>query len=117
MNVVVLRGALSSEPRSQTLPSGSLLVRWEVTTTGAHGDKLSVPVVWFDPPAAMARIGAGDEVVVSGQVRRSFFSAGGRTVSSTDVLAAKAALVRNRVSATKVVETSAKSLERLAREA
>ncbi len=109
MNVVVLRGSLSSEPRAQTLPSGSLLLRWEVTTAAEDGAKLSVPVVWFDPAVSVQRIGAGDDVVIAGQVRRSFFRAGGRTVSATDVVATRAAL-RRHLGAAKLVERSAQQL-------
>ena len=32
MNIVLVRGVLSSEPREKQLPSGSRLVSWEVTT-------------------------------------------------------------------------------------
>ena len=85
MNIVVLEGVLSSAPREKELPSGSLLVTWEVTTTVGE-QKLSVPVVWFDPRRP-ARLHAGDAVVVAGAVRRRFFRAGGATVSRTEVVA------------------------------
>jgi single-strand DNA-binding protein len=88
MNIVLVRGVLSSEPREKQLPSGSRLVSWEVTTDN-DGQKLSVPVVWFDPPAGAFKVGAGDEVVVAGAVRRRYYQSSGRLVSSTEVVATR----------------------------
>ncbi|MEM9203893.1 MAG: hypothetical protein AAGC53_19810 [Actinomycetota bacterium] len=84
-NVVVLHGALSSEPRRQTLPSGDLLVSYEVTTPGTNG-RVGVPVVSFSPTRPPA-VGKGDPVVVVGSVRRRFFRAEGRSTSRTEVVA------------------------------
>ena len=75
-NLVVLRGTLSSEPRTRELPSGSVLSQFDVTTRDAGGTQ-SVPVAWFDPPASVAELEAGAELVVLGSVRRRFFRAGG----------------------------------------
>jgi len=86
-NVAVLRGALSSPPRARELPSGAALTLLEVTTRVAEGPAASVPVAWFDPPAAASSFAAGAEVVVTGQVRRRFFRAGGSTASRTEVVA------------------------------
>ncbi len=85
MNVVVLRGRLSSDPLLRTLASGSVLVTLELTTT-VDGAAASVPVAWIDPPdiGAMA---AGDELVVTGVVRRRFFRTAGATQSRTEVVA------------------------------
>jgi len=87
MNVVILRGTLSSDPVERVLPSGTSLVQYEVTTRVAEGPAASVPVAWFDPPAAASSFAAGAEVVVTGQVRRRFFRAGGSTASRTEVVA------------------------------
>lgn len=90
-NLVVLRGHLSSPPRVRELPSGSSLMQLEVTTPSCEGEPaVSVPVVWFDPPARCgldATSPASTEVVVHGSVRRRFFRAGGATVSRTEVVA------------------------------
>ena len=110
MNVVLLQGVLSSEPRRRELPSGSLLLSWEVTTQAAQG-KQSVPVVWFDPPASVEKLADGEEVVVLGTVRRRFFAAHGRTVSSTEVLAERAAPTRRRAAVSKLVLVAAERLE------
>jgi len=85
-NLVVLSGELSAEPRRRTLPSGSQLVEFDVTTRPPAGTA-SVPVSWFDPPAGADALAAGTTVVVVGTVRRRFFRAGGVTQSRTEVLA------------------------------
>jgi single-strand DNA-binding protein len=86
MNIVVLRGTLSSEPVDRTLASGSTIWSLEVTTRTEDGT-FSAPVAWVDPPHP-PRVAAGDDVVVVGQVRRRFFRAGGVTQSRTEVVAA-----------------------------
>ena len=91
-NLVVLRGVLSRDPEARQLPSGDALVAYDVTVRPdpAAGDAPraeSVPVAWFDPPAAATAMAAGDDVVVVGRVRRRFFRAGGATASRTEVVA------------------------------
>jgi single-strand DNA-binding protein len=88
MNLTILRGALSRPPELRTLPSGDVLVAYEVTVP-ASGDRRaeSVPVVWFDAPAAAGTLDPDTEVVVVGRVRRRFFRAGGSTQSRTEVVA------------------------------
>lgn len=107
MNVVVIRGVVSSEPVERTLASGSIMLSVSVTTPLSGGRRVSVPVVWFDPPAAHPA--AGDEVVVSGAVHQRFFRTADGTRSRTEVVAervvpaarrrAVAALVRDAVAA------------------
>lgn len=87
MNVVILRGSLSSAPTSRTLPSGDTLVTFEVTTRPPEGRAETVPVAWPDAPRRAATLPPGAEVVVTGRVRRRFFRAGGVTASRTEVLA------------------------------
>ena len=91
-NLVVLRGVLSRDPEVRELPSGDALVAYDVTVrpeapAGEAPRAESVPVAWFDPPAAATAMAAGDEVVVVGRVRRRFFRAGGATASRTEVVA------------------------------
>jgi len=87
MNIVVLSGVLSHPPVPRTLPSGDVLVGYDVTCARDEGPAESVPVVWPAAPATALRLGAGDEVVVVGRVRRRFFRAGGATASRTEVVA------------------------------
>jgi len=87
MNVVILQGTLSRPAALRELPSGSVLAALEVTVRTDEGTD-TVPVSWFDPPAAAAAsLDTGAEVVVTGRVRRRFFQAGGATQSRTEVVA------------------------------
>jgi single-strand DNA-binding protein len=87
-NVALLAGELSGEPRRRELPSGSVLVEFDVTTRGDSGTG-SVPIAWFDPGSAADGLAAGSGVVVAGHVRRRFFRAGGVTQSRTEVVASR----------------------------
>ena len=86
MNIVILSGHLSAEPRRTDLPNGDVLWSLDVTTPSADGAR-SVPVVWHGqlPAGTWA---AGTELVVAGACRRRFFRAGGTTQSRTEVVAA-----------------------------
>ncbi len=64
MNIVVLRGRLSSAPILRPLASGSVLISLELTTPADDGAQVSVPVAWFDPGFA-PDWGAGTELVVA----------------------------------------------------
>jgi single-strand DNA-binding protein len=85
-NLAVLRGTVAGDTRARDLPSGSTLIQLDLTTRDDSGT-YSVPVAWFDPPAAAADLAAGMEVIVVGTVRRRFFRAGGATQSRTEVVA------------------------------
>ena len=63
-NLVVLRGTLVSEPRSRELPSGSVLVQFDVTTRDEGGAQ-PVPVAWFEPAARGVPAAPGDEIETS----------------------------------------------------
>lgn len=100
MNVVVLRGRISSEPRVRELPSGSTVTQLELTTHA--GDvTLSVPVVVH---AAAVACAAGDEVVVTGRVQRRFFRAGGITQSRTEVVADQVVAAHRKRQAERAIE-------------
>lgn len=105
MNIVVLRGTLSSEPRERTLPSGTNVLNWEVTTRG-DGPTRTVPVQWDDPPSTALGFGRGDDVLVLGAVRRRFFRAGGATTSRTEVLARRAVRPNRQASVAKLLATA-----------
>lgn len=87
-NVVVLRGRLARDPVSRELPSGSVLVRYEVTTRVLGEPTATAPVSWVDPPRPPT-LAAGDEVVVVGRIHRRFYRAGGATMSATEVVASR----------------------------
>ncbi|MGI9608200.1 MAG: hypothetical protein ACR2P0_18860 [Acidimicrobiales bacterium] len=102
MNLVVLQGTLSSEPREQTLPSGSVVVNWEVTTR-VDGVAKSVPVQWDDGSVRVRKFSSGDEVVVLGSIRRRFFRAGAATASRTDVVAEEVAKPTQKAALTRLL--------------
>ena len=103
MNHVILEGTLSSAPRESTLPSGTVVVNWEVTTSVA-GKAQSVPVQWDQLTKALRRIQKGDSVVVTGSVRRRFFRAGAATASRTEVRGQRFAKSES-AAATRVVDS------------
>ncbi|MAJ88082.1 MAG: hypothetical protein CL416_00470 [Acidimicrobiaceae bacterium] len=76
MNITVLLGTLSSDPKLRVRPSGDELITYEVTTELADG-AVSVLVAWLRPSRPLA-VAAGDVVVVIGRVRRRFFRAATR---------------------------------------
>jgi single-stranded DNA-binding protein len=91
MNVAILWGRLSSDPRVTTLESGDVLVRYEVTVAHDDGPADSVPVAWLGAASAAPSddLTTGDEVVVVGKVRRRWFRpAAGPSRSATEVVAA-----------------------------
>ena len=109
-NLVVLRGTLSSEPRTRELPSGSVLSQFDITTRDAGGTQ-SVPVAWFDPPSSGADWEAGAELIVLGSVRRRFFRAGGTTQSRTEVVAEKVVAARRGRDVKRLVEAACRALQ------
>jgi single-strand DNA-binding protein len=112
MNIAVLRGTLSSPPVERTLPSGSRLVNYEVTTPDpAGGPADTAPVAWFDPPSRLPAVGQGDEVVVLGRVRRRFFrTAAGATASRTEVVAERVVPARPAARVERVLRDTAARL-------
>jgi hypothetical protein len=94
MNLVILRGTLSSDPVERLLDSGSRLVQLQVSTPTDAG-VASVPVAWFDPPVG-GGLTTGDEIVVVGSVIRRFFRSASGTQSRTEVQARTVVRARNR---------------------
>lgn len=86
MNVVVVQGVLAREPQERTLPDGSIVVDWQVTT-GEVGAKRTVPVQWVEPSASVRSCAEGADVMVLGAVRTRWFKAGGANISKVEVIA------------------------------
>lgn len=107
-NVVILRGAVTNDATSRQLATGALVVQFDVTTRD-DGGTVSVPVAWFDPPAA-AVPAAGDAVVLLGTVRRRFFRSGGATQSRTEVVVERLAPVGRRAAARKLLDVAGERL-------
>lgn len=86
MNIVLLTGIISSAPVARDMPSGAKILSFELATFDSEGVAALVPVSWIDPPLNVT-LEHGAEVTVIGNVRRTFFRAGGVTQSRTGVLA------------------------------
>jgi single-strand DNA-binding protein len=86
MNVVILNGVLSRPAELRVLPSGDTLVVYEVTTRDEAGKADSVPVAW-SAPEGKGMFDGGEEVVVTGRVRRRYFRSAGAVQSRTEVVA------------------------------
>ena len=90
-NLAVIRGAVAHDPMERQLPSGGVVVQFDVATRVESDGKrvsVSVPIAWHDPnPAQLGVLVAGGDVVVIGTVRRRFFRVGGTTQSRTEVVA------------------------------
>ena len=86
MNIAVIWGSLSRDPEMRALPSGDRVVNYEVTVRDLSPAE-SVPVVWVEPTKGWDALAAGDEVVVTGRVRRRFFRTATGTASRTEVVA------------------------------
>ena len=104
MNVVLLLGTLSRDPETRELPSGDLLLSFDLTTRVGTEPADSAPVVWFEPPDSAPPLAAGDLVVVVGRVRRRFFRAGGTTQSRTEVVATRVVPARRRAQVNKAID-------------
>jgi len=88
MNVVVVAGSLSRPAEERVLASGTRVISYEVTVAGPDGKGETVPVVWFDPPAAGSGLDLGTAIVAVGRVRRRFFrTTTGGVTSRTEVVA------------------------------
>ena len=99
-NIAVLRGAVRGEPVTRVLPSGGVVVQFDVSTAVRSRGTVthtSVPVAWADPSSAsMACVVDGNELVVVGTVQRRFFRVGGATQSRTEVVAESVIPARRR---------------------
>lgn len=103
MNVVILRGRLARPPETRGLPSGDVVVTYEVRVARPGQRAETVPVAWLEAPASAAGLPADEEVVVVGRVRRRFFRSGGATQSRTEVAAERVIPARHRVRAGQAV--------------
>jgi len=113
-NLTILVGVLSRDAELRTLPSGDHVVALELTVRAEGARAESVPVAWPAGPESAAAWEAGEEVLVTGRVRRRYFTAGGTTQSRTEVVATRIVPTRRRVAAGKALEAAVATLpERL----
>jgi len=99
-NIAVLRGTVSNDPQRRELPAGHQVAQFDVATrlvADARDITVSVPIAWYEPPAAaLGMVISGAEVLVVGTVRRRFFRVGGATQSRTEVVADSVVPTRRR---------------------
>lgn len=111
-NLVVLSGTVTLEPTLRELKSGVVLA-FDVSTPLDDGRSTSVPVAWHDPTTAQtSSFAAGDDVVVTGTVRRRFFRVGGQTQSRTEVIVHSLIPARRKKSANSALAAAAESIRR-----
>jgi single-strand DNA-binding protein len=84
LNLVVVRGEVSSPPDVRVLPSEAVLVQLQVTTR-LESETLSTPIAVWNPAAWVQELEPGTEIVVVGRIRRRFFRAAGATASRVEV--------------------------------
>ena len=109
-NLVVLSGAVTSEPALRELKDGVVL-QFDLATRLQEGSTTSVPVAWHDPtPAQTSSFAVGDDVVVTGTVRRRFFRVGGQTQSRTEVIVSTLIPARRKKSVNSVLAAAAESI-------
>ena len=106
LNEAVLLGQLVAPAEFRDLPSGSEVASFSVTVRRPGHKTTSVPVSWIDPPESFRTWQVGDMVVCRGPVVRRFFRAGPSLGSATEVVVQKAALVRHKARAAKVLAVS-----------
>lgn len=113
LNVVAIRGRLSRPAEERILPtSGDRIVGLDLTVRREGAAKAeSVPVVIADPPASVATLEAGTEVVVVGHVARRFFRVGGLTQSRTEVVASTVVPVRSAKKVESALVAAAEEIE------
>jgi single-strand DNA-binding protein len=109
-NLAILVGVLSRDAELRTLPSGDRLVALELTVRSEGSPAESVPVAWPAAPDSAASWEAGEELLVTGRVRRRYFKAGGSTQSRTEVVASRIVPTRRRVAAGKAMAAALASL-------
>jgi hypothetical protein len=120
-NLVVLRGRLNRPPGERLLPSGTRLATFDLTVPAPVPAKApagarradAVPLSWFDPPAWVADLGVGTELLVVGRVRRRFFQGNGLQ-SRTEVVVDHAAPARHTVRSAAVVRRALSVIDGLA---
>jgi single-strand DNA-binding protein len=110
MNVSIVRGTLSRQPETRVLDSGTTVVSCDVAVRST-GKAETVPVSWFDPPARAAKLREGDEVLVTGRIRRRFYRSAGRTQSRTDIVAETVVRTSARVQMAKALAAACGRLE------
>ncbi len=91
MNFVLIRGVLNRPAQIKTMANNDLLVSFDVTVERENEKAEVVPIVWFGVKAWATELDLGDEVVISGRIRKRFFQSGGALTTRTEVVAERVA--------------------------
>jgi single-strand DNA-binding protein len=110
VNLVVVRGTVSSPPDVRVLPSSAVLAQLQVSTRLAN-ETLSLPVAVWSPAGWVESLEPGDDLVVVGRVRRRFFRAAGAAASRVEVEAELVARARDRRRVQAAVRRAEEALE------
>jgi len=108
-SLTIALGTLTRDPERRDLPSGAVVLSFDVAVRAEGCAAESVPVSWPDPPARSA-LSEGDEVVVVGRTRRRFFRSGGATASRTEIVADRVVPVRQRARCAAALDEAAERL-------
>lgn len=109
-NLAVLSGTVTLEPTLRELRD-SVVLQFDLSTSPDDGVRASVPVAWHDPsPAQISSFTAGDDVVITGSVRRRFFRVGGQTQSRTEVIVTTLIPARRKKSANSALAAAAEAI-------
>ncbi len=87
LNQAVLLGEVSNSPSTKPLPSGDLLLTFDVRVPSSAGSRQSIPVTWIGPPEKRPKVEEGRGTLVVGEVHRRFYRGGGQLASRVDVRA------------------------------
>lgn len=111
MNITVVTGHLSRPPERRTLPSGEVVVSYDLRVAGADDRAESVPVAWQSAPPSASELEVGEALLVVGRVRRRFFRAGGSTQSRTEVVASAVVPLRRRAAVRRLLAEASAGLD------
>lgn len=95
MNVVLVQGTLARAPEEWVVGGSDRILGFDLVVRREDESADTVPIRWEAPPAWASGLAVGDEVLVTGRVRRRFFRAGGGTQSRTEVVVDAVVRVRS----------------------
>lgn len=111
MNITVVTGHRSRPPERRTLPSGEVVVSYDLRVERADDRAESVPVAWLSAPPSASGLEVGEALLVVGRVRRRFFRAGGSTQSRTEVVASAVVPLRRRAAVRRLLAEASAGLD------
>jgi single-strand DNA-binding protein len=112
INLGLVWGTCSDTPDVRELASGRRIATVAIRVKTGDEPATSVPVAVWDPPGWLEMIGAGDELVVLGRVRRRFYrGASGAATAKVELEAQAVARARDRRRVRALRTRAARALE------